>query len=94
MARLRKGQIVYITICYRGMSDSSPDLIEDGGQWAQIIEIVANPTDFMVDWITGTKHNIGISKNAGDEWETVPPSKVPGFVWAEIAKRQLLGENS
>lgn len=85
--------IIYVTVLHRSVSGGDPNLIEGRGQYG----LVEWDEERLgegggVEWLTGPDHGIGIERCAGDKWRRVSESKVPNKVWAEIARRRLLGE--
>jgi hypothetical protein len=83
--------IVYVTVLHRLVSGDDLNLIEGRGQYG-LVEWQRLGGGGRVEWLTGPDHEIGIERCAGDKWRRVPESKVPNKVWAEIARRRLLGE--
>lgn len=77
---------------------------ELGELWAEVTDVVANaspPNEIAVIRIIAGRPRVVVdnidedwdnwSLDDGDVWTSVPPSKVPNWVWVQQAKRELIG---
>jgi hypothetical protein len=92
---IEEGMILRVTRATEGASDPANLL---GGRlgWALCLQDADDEMDSALQWLIPTVHELPaldrcpyLSEAAGDEWTVPAEDKVPGKVWAALAKWRL-----